>query len=155
MRQTAGRSCSPFLPVFSLLLHVSELSARHTLPPPQGHYTVIAARGPTGDAIVVSAHLLACTAHIKSDMQQVDSPQGFGWMLFRSTQLPVMQILILISRNDKHPLVQTISCTTESEVLLSPSCRIFLYSNPCFHTETIKKKPTRLIFFISFHYHQG
>lgn len=112
MRQTAGRSCSPFLPVFSLLLHVSELSPRHTLPPPQGHYTVIAARGPTGDAIVVSAHLLACTAHIKSDMQQVESPQGFGWMLFRSTQLPVMQILILISRNDKRPLVQTISCAT-------------------------------------------
>lgn len=112
MRQTAGRSCSPFLPVFSLLLHISELSPRHTLPPPQGHYTAIAARGPTGDGIVVSTHLLACTAHTKSDMQRVDSPEGFGWMLFWSTQLPVMQILILISRNDKHPLVQTISCTT-------------------------------------------
>lgn len=46
-----------------------------TLPPSQGHYTVIApAWGPACDAIVVSPHRVACKAPMKSEMKQVGSP---------------------------------------------------------------------------------
>lgn len=63
---------------FSLLLSVSWLSLGHALPPLQGHYTVITpAWGPTCDAIVVSAHLVACNAPMKSVMIQVGSPATF------------------------------------------------------------------------------
>lgn len=65
----------PFSLHLPFLLSVSWLSLRHDLPPPQGHYTVIApARGPTCVAIVVSAHLVACNAPMKSVMKQVGSP---------------------------------------------------------------------------------
>ena len=64
--------CLPFR------LSVSWLSLGYALPPPQGHYTVIApAWGPTCDAIVVSAHLLACNAPMKSVMKQVGSQATF------------------------------------------------------------------------------
>lgn len=57
---------------------VSILSLGHALPPRQGHYTVIApAWGPTCDAIVVSAHLVACNAPMKSVMKPVGSPATF------------------------------------------------------------------------------
>lgn len=62
----------------SLLLSLSLLSLVYALQPPQGHYTVIApAWGPTCDAIVVSAHLVACNAPMKSVMTQVGSPAIF------------------------------------------------------------------------------
>lgn len=68
--------CLPFLPSF--LPSVSWLSLGHTPPQPQGHYTVIApAWSPTCDAIVVSAHLVACNAPMKSVMKQVGSPATF------------------------------------------------------------------------------
>lgn len=65
----------PFSLRLQVLLSVSWLSLGHALPPPQGHYTVIApAWCPTCDAIVVSAHLVACNAPMKSVMKQVGSP---------------------------------------------------------------------------------
>lgn len=61
----------PFSPSLPLPLSVYWLSLGHTLPPPQGHYTVTAAaRGPMHDATVVSAHLVVCNAHMKSEMKQ-------------------------------------------------------------------------------------
>lgn len=62
----------------SFLLPVSWLSLRHALPPPQGHYSVIApAWGSMCDAIVVSTHLVACNAPMISVMKQVGSTATF------------------------------------------------------------------------------
>lgn len=59
-------------------LSVSWLSLRNALPPPQGHYAVIApAWGSTCDAIVVRAHLVACNAPMKLVMKQVGSRATF------------------------------------------------------------------------------
>lgn len=68
----------PFSIHLPIPLSVSWLSLGYTLPPRQGHYTVIAAAwGATYDATVVSAHLVSCNAPMKSVMKQGGSPATF------------------------------------------------------------------------------